>query len=239
MSTQAVLSNLPMGDPKITYLFLVVLFVLDVSGLNLNEGAFNPHLGVLALKGASSTICGNGSSTGSGLASSIMLGSVISAGCGIELTTGFVLNAGAGLGWNSLSTILLIVSMRSSMGLVIMSVVRISHNILFRSIAVITFSTVYSGAGLDGGGKSIETVHMIGLGWATGILGLGREGTCLCWVVRVPVLGMEGRSFNDRPSLLLCVVAWAVFGTAFSLCILSFQACRVLSFWASILFLYC
>ena len=51
-------------------------------------------------------ICGNGSSTGSGLASSIMLGSVISTGCGIELTTGSVLSAGAGLGWNSLSTIL-------------------------------------------------------------------------------------------------------------------------------------
>ena len=76
---------------------------------------------------------------------------------------------------------------------------------------------------------------MIGLGWATGILGLGRARACLWWVVRVLVLGREGvgreeKSFNDRPSLLLCVVAWAVLGTAFSLCLLSFQACRVLSF---------
>ena len=164
-----------------------------------------------------------------------MLGSDISTVCGIELTTGSVLGAGAGLGWNSLSTILLIMSMRSSMGLVIMSVVRISHTILFKSIAVMTFSAGYSGAGLDEDGKSIETVHMIGLGWATGILGLGRAEACLCWVVRVLVLGREGvgreeKSFNDRPSLLLCVVAWAVLGAAFSICLLSCQACRVLSF---------
>ena len=93
-----------------------------------------------------------------------MLDLVNSTGCGIELTTGSLLGAGAGLGWNSLSTILLIVSMRSSMGLVMMSVVRISHNILFKSFAVMTFSAVYSGVGLIGGGKSIETVHTIGLG---------------------------------------------------------------------------
>ena len=111
-----------------------------------------------------------------------MLDSVISTDCGIELTTGSLLGAGAGLGWNSLSTILLIVSMRSSMGLDIISEVRISHNILFRSNGVITFSAVYSGAGLVGGGKSIETVHMIGLGWETWFFGLGREGACLDWV---------------------------------------------------------
>ena len=120
------------------------------------------------------------------------------------------------------------------MGLVIMSVVRISHNILFTSVEVITFSAVYSGAGLDGGGKSIETVHIIGLGWATGILGLGREVTCLGWVVWVLVLGREGvgregKPFNDRPSLLLWNVAWVMFGTAFSLCLISFQACWVFS----------
>ena len=79
-----------------------------------------------------------------------MLGSVISIGFDIELTTGSLFSAGSGLGWNSLSTSLLIVSMRSSMGLVIISEVRIPHNILFRSNEVITFSAVYSGAGLDG-----------------------------------------------------------------------------------------
>ena len=145
------MSTLRIGDPKIVYLFDIRLrgFGRFVS-LSLAERTFDPRLGVLAITGASSKFCGNGSSTGSGLASSIMLDSVISTVCGIELTTGSLLGAGAGLGWNSLSTILLIVSMRSSMGLVIMSVVRISHNILFKSIAVITFLAVYSGAGLDG-----------------------------------------------------------------------------------------
>ena len=53
------MSTLLIGDPKIVYLFDIRLRGFGRFWLYLVEGAFDPHLGVLALGGATSMSCGN------------------------------------------------------------------------------------------------------------------------------------------------------------------------------------